>query len=143
MTSVFSAQPPSCCLRERKLTYFSPGAVNSFLPSGFFVISASRVLACLSLNVPLAVIRVLADVFRHSACNTGADLSPLAAAPTASGIECRSPLPALPVSELLLKYLAPTPARPACTSSPLAPAGTPFLARQRCRSGDAVTRLDC
>lgn len=46
-----------------------------------------------------------------SACNTAADLSPLAAAPTASGTERRSPLLALPVSELLLKYLAPTPAR--------------------------------
>lgn len=46
-----------------------------------------------------------------SACNTGADLSPLAAAPTASGAERRSPLLALPVSELLLKYLAPAPVR--------------------------------
>lgn len=45
--------------------YFSPGAVDGFLPSGFFVISVPRVLACLPLNVPLAVIRVLADVFRH------------------------------------------------------------------------------
>lgn len=60
--------PPSLrhvAFESESLCISHPAPSTASFPQAFFAIGVPRVLACLSLNVPHAVIRVLADVFRH------------------------------------------------------------------------------